>query len=100
MLPTIINVYGEFTKQIPRAEVSRAIFDAMGDNPMPGFGSRRPRIFRSVQSRTSPPTFEFTARNPELIHFSYRRYLENRLRENFGFIGSPLKMSFVSREDE
>jgi GTP-binding protein len=100
LLPTIIIVYGEFSKQIPRAEVSRTIFDAMGDNPMPGFGSRRPRIFRCIQSRTSPPTFEFTARNPELIHFSYRRYLENRLRESFGFIGSPLKLSFISRQDE
>lgn len=100
LLPTILNVYGEFSKQMPRAEVSRTIFDAMGDNPMPGFGTRRPKIFRCIQSRTSPPTFEFTARNPELIHFSYRRYLENRLRERFGFVGSPLRMSFQSREDE
>ncbi|MDA1279685.1 MAG: ribosome biogenesis GTPase Der [Chloroflexi bacterium] len=100
VLPMILTVYGEFSKQLPRAEVSRVVFDAMGENPMPGFGSRRPRIFKCVQSRTSPPTFEFTARNPELIHFSYRRYLENRLRAKFGFIGSPLKLSFQSREDE
>jgi GTP-binding protein len=100
LLPTILEVYGEFSKQMPRAEVSRVIFDAMGENPMPGFGSKRPRIFRCIQSRTSPPTFEFTARNPELIHFSYRRYLENQLRDRFGFIGSPLRMNFQSREDE
>jgi GTP-binding protein len=100
LLPMILDVYGEFSKQMPRAEVSRVIFDAMGENPMPGFGSRRPRIYRCIQSRTSPPTFEFSARNPELIHFSYRRYLENQLRDRFGFIGSPLRMTFQSREDE
>ncbi len=100
LLPTILEVYGEFSKQMPRADVSRVIFDAMGENPLPGVGTRRPRIYRGIQSRTSPPTFEFTARNPELIHFSYRRYLENQLREHFGFMGSPLRMNFQSRTDE
>ena len=100
LLPTILDVYGEFSKQMPRAEVSRVIFDAMGENPLSGIGTRRPRIYRCVQTRTSPPTFEFSARNPELIHFSYRRYLENQLRDRFGFIGSPLRMNFISRADE
>ena len=100
LLPTILEVYGEFSKQMPRAEVSRVIFDAMGENPMPGVGTRRPRIYRCIQSRTSPPTFEFSARNPDLIHFSYRRYLENQLRNRFGFVGSPLRMNFISRVDE
>ena len=100
LIPTILNVYSEFSKRMPRAEVSRVIFDAMGDNPMPGFGSKRPRIYKCVQTRTSPPTFEFTARNADEIHFSYRRYLENRLRERFGFIGSPLRMVFRSGTDE
>ncbi|MBT7003420.1 MAG: hypothetical protein HOA06_01710, partial [Chloroflexi bacterium] len=39
-------------------------------------------------------------RNPELIHFSYRRYLENRLREQFGFMGSPMRLTFQTRDDE
>ena len=100
LLPTIMSVYREFSKRIPRSEVSRAVFDAMGENPLPGFGRRRPRIIRCLQSRSSPPTFEFTTRNPDLIHFSYRRYLENQLRDRFGFVGSPIKMMFQSRQDE
>ena len=100
LFPTIMSVYREFSKQVPRSEVSRAIFDAMGENPLPGFGRRRPRIIRCLQSRSSPPTFEFTTRHPELIHFSYRRYLENQLRDRFGFVGSPIKMIFQSRQDE
>jgi GTP-binding protein len=98
LLPTILTVYEEFSKHMNRSEVSRVIFEAMGENPMPGFGRQRPRIYRAIQSRSAPPTFEFTARNPELIHFSYRRYLENRLREKFGFIGSPVKMFFQNRK--
>lgn len=100
LLPTILDVYAEFSKQMPRVEVSRVIFDAMGDNPLPGIGTSRPRIYRCIQSRTSPPTFLFTTRNPELIHFSYRRYLENKLREQFGFMGSPMRLVFQTRDDE
>jgi len=100
LIPTILDVYQEFSKQMPRSEVSRVIFNAMGENPLPGIGSQRPRIYRCIQTRNSPPTFEFTARNPELIHFSYRRYLENQLRNAFGFLGSPLRMQFKTRENE
>jgi len=100
IVPMILSVYDEFSRQVPRSDVSKAVFDAMGENPLPGIGSRRPRIYRAIQSRTSPPTFEFSARSPELIHFSYRRYLENRLRERFGFVGTPIRMSFKGREDE
>ncbi|MGA0276021.1 MAG: ribosome biogenesis GTPase Der [Dehalococcoidia bacterium] len=100
IVPMILSVYDQFSRQVPRSDVSKAVFDAMGENPLPGIGSRRPRIYRAIQSRTSPPTFEFSARSPELIHFSYRRYLENRLRERFGFVGTPIRMSFKGREDE
>jgi len=100
IVPMILSVYDEFSRQVPRSDVSKAVFDAMGENPLPGIGSRRPRIYRAIQSRTSPPTFEFSARSPELIHFSYRRYLENRLRDRFGFVGTPIRMSFKGREDE
>jgi GTP-binding protein len=100
IVPMILSVYDQFSRQVPRSDVSKAVFDAMGENPLPGIGSRRPRIYRAIQSRTSPPTFEFSARSPELIHFSYRRYLENRLRDRFGFVGTPIRMSFKGREDE
>jgi len=100
IVPMILSVYDEFSRKVPRSDVSKAVFDAMGENPLPGIGSRRPRIYRAIQSRTSPPTFEFSARSPELIHFSYRRYLENRLRDRFGFVGTPIRMSFKGREDE
>ncbi len=95
---TVVSVWDQFSRRLTREELSRTVFDAVGANPPPSQGSVRPRIYRVQQTRTAPPTFEFSSRHPELIHFSYRRYLENRLRDQFGFRGSPLRMQFVSRE--
>lgn len=98
VLETVVTVWDEFSKRLKREDLSRTIFDAVGANPPPTQGTVRPRIYRVSQTRTAPPTFEFSSRHPELIHFSYRRYLENRLRDAFGFTGSPIRMQFVPRD--
>lgn len=95
----VLDVWAQFSKQLGRDELSKAVFEAIGNNPPPTQGTVRPRIFRVKQTRTSPPTFEFSSRHPELIHFSYRRYLENRLRDAFSFAGSPIRMQFVPRDE-
>lgn len=95
---TVIAVWEQFSRRLRREELSKAVFEAVGKNPPPPQGAVRPRIFKVTQTRTAPPTFEFSSRHPELIHFSYRRYLENRLRETFGFSGSPIRMQFVPRD--
>ena len=94
ILPALMEVHGEFTKRIPKGELSRVIFQALGDNPLPYSGRLHPRIFRVSQERTAPPTFVFNARHADLIHFSYKRFLENRLRAEFGFRGSPIVLNF------
>ena len=60
-------------------------------NPLPG-GSKRVKIFYTTQVTTAPPTFVLFCSDPEEVHFSYLRYLENVLRQNFGFEGSPLRL--------
>ncbi len=95
----VVDVWDQFSKRLKKEDLSRTVFDAVGANPPPTQGTIRPRIFRVKQTRTSPPTFEFSSRHPELIHFSYRRYLENRLRAEFGFTGSPIRMHFISRDE-
>ncbi len=98
VLETVVSVWNEFSKRLKREELSRTIFDAIGANPPPSQGTVRPRIFRVSQTKVAPPTFEFSSRHPELVHFSYRRYLENRLRDAFGFTGSPIRMQFIARD--
>jgi GTP-binding protein len=100
ILPALMEVHGEFTKRVPKSELSRCIFQALGDNSLPYSGRLHPRIFKVSQERTAPPTFVFNARHAELIHFSYRRYLENRLRAEFGFKGSPIVLTFRTGRDD
>lgn len=97
---SIFQVYSEFNKRIPSSEINKIIFEALGKNPLPGFGRKRPRIYRCIQKKVAPPSFDIITKNPELIHFSYRRYLENIIRNRYGFIGSPIKLSFMNRKYE
>ena len=58
---------------------------------------RRPKLFYATQAGVAPPTFVFFARDAGSVHFSYRRYLENRLRDEFGFLGTPIRLVFRER---
>jgi GTP-binding protein len=79
-------------RRISTSELNQVINEAIMLNPLPGAGSRKPKIFYSTQVRTAPPTFVLFANYPEQIHFSYLRYLENVLRKNFGFEGCAIKL--------
>ncbi|MFW6174645.1 MAG: ribosome biogenesis GTPase Der [Chloroflexota bacterium] len=96
VLKAAVGVFDEWTKEVPDNELRRVVTDALAAHAPPTAGRRRVRIRRMQQNRTGPPTFTFHTSNPELIHFSYRRYLDNRLREAFGFRGSPLRLRFVA----
>ena len=78
-------------RRIPTGELNRVINEAVMLNPLPG-GSKRAKVFYTTQVTTRPPTFVLFCSDPEKLHFSYIRYLENVLRENFGFEGSPLRL--------
>ena len=58
---------------------------------------KRPKLFYATQVAVAPPTFVFFARDANSVHFSYRRYLENRLRDVFGFLGTPIRLVFRER---
>jgi len=69
-------------------------------NPPPSDKGVRLKILYATQSSVQPPTFIFFVNDPELVHFSYKRYLENQLRKNFGFEGSPIRMIMRKRDEE
>lgn len=83
--------------RIPTAEVNAALREAVAAHPPPSPGRRPVRIKYATQADVDPPTFVFFANDAGLIHFSYRRYLENQLRRRFGFEGTAIKMEFRSR---
>ncbi len=99
VLKTAKSVWDERTKRVGTGELNRAVERAVGENLPRLVGKRRLHILYATQASVNPPTFVFFSNNPKLLHFSYRRYLENRLREAFGFTGTPLRFVFKSRDE-
>ena len=88
------RTFSQFTKRVDDTELSRTLYSALGERPLPTRGRRRVRISGIEQVSIRPPTFVITCKNPEYLHFSYKRYLENRMRDAFGFAGSPVRMLY------
>jgi GTP-binding protein len=84
--------------RVPTSEVNSVLREAVAANPPPSPGRRPLRIKYGTQAEVRPPTFVFFANDASLIHFSYRRYLENFFRRRFGFEGTAIKFEFRSRE--
>ena len=96
LFETIEMVISNQTLRIQTGVINDILYDAMAMNQPPSDKGRRLKIFYMTQVAIKPPTFVMFINDKELTHFSYTRYIENRLREAFGFKGTPLKM--ISRE--
>jgi GTP-binding protein len=97
VLEAAIDIWGERRKRIPTGELNRVLTGAVDRTPPPPVHGHRPRLFYATQAAVAPPTFVFFASNASAVHFSYRRYLENQLRETFGFDGTPIRLVFRDR---
>ena len=95
ILPQAWEIWQERQKRVPQSEVSELVKEATATHPPPRTGSRRLRILRAYQDEASAATFVFEVNDPKLIHFSYHRYLENKLRKDLGFGGVPLRLLFT-----
>ncbi|MFC5588267.1 ribosome biogenesis GTPase Der [Sporosarcina soli] len=78
--------------RIQSSVLNEVIEDAVARNPAPTDKGRRLRIYYTTQVSVQPPTFVVFVNEPELMHFSYERFLQNRLRESFGFEGTPIRL--------
>ena len=94
VLPIALEAWSERQKQLPDGVIDRLIKDAVAAHAPPPKGTKRLLVFRAFQGSANPPSFTFLVNDPQLVHFSYERYLENRLRQTFGFSGTSLKMIF------
>jgi GTPase len=95
ILPQAWEIWEERQKRIPQSAVEELVREAVVSYPPPHIGSRELRIARAYQDESKPATFVLEVNDARLVHFSYRRYLENNLRRGFGFRGVPLKLIFV-----
>lgn len=100
VLPEAFEVYQERQKRIPTTEVNNVVQQAVAAHNLPRKGTKQLKILYATQAEVNPPTFVFFVNDPRLIHFSYRHYLENKLRQSFGFAGTPLRFVFKSRGEQ
>ncbi|QPC81750.1 ribosome biogenesis GTPase Der [Phototrophicus methaneseepsis] len=93
------RVYENRFIRISTSELNQLVRDALERHAPPNRGVRRLKIFYATQVRTDPPLFLFHINDKRLLHFTYERYLENRIRESFSFEGTPIRLSFRERKN-
>ena len=97
VLPTAKRIYEERLKHLPSTLLDSMVKEAVAAHLPPKKGGKQLKIINAMQTGINPPTFVFYVNDAKLAHFSYRRYLENKLRQFFGFQGTPLRLLFKSR---
>jgi GTP-binding protein len=94
IMPLVMQIWEERHKQLPNSVIDKLVQDAVISHAPPRKGNRRLDIIRAYQDGINPPSFSFLVNDPALAHFSYQRYLENRIRQTFGFSGTSLRLFF------
>jgi GTP-binding protein len=97
LLPRAFEAFLERQKQIATKELDEVVRMAMAAHIRPRKGNRILKLSKVTQTATNPPVFTFLINDAKLIHFSYKRYLENKLRQAFGFAGTPIRLVFKGR---
>ncbi len=100
IFPAALRVNEARTMRISTADLNRILREAHVKHAPPSVGGRRLKVFFGSQVGINPPTFVFHCNDTKLAHFSYRRYIENRIRAEFGFFGTPIRIIFRGRGEK
>ena len=100
LMPEILKVKENIKKEIKTSILNDVINDAYQLNLPPSYKGKRLKIYFTSQTGINPPKFTFRVNNKGLVHFSYERYLENKIRENFDFTGTPIVLQFKNRSGD
>ena len=97
IMPLVAQIALERTIRIPNDEVNDLIKEAVSSHNLPHQGQKILKVYSARQSEINPPTFVFEVNDTKLIHFSYQRFLENKLRDVYKFVGTPIRLVFKVR---
>ena len=100
LMPEIIKVSENIKREVKTSIINEVIQDAYQLNLPPSYKGKRLKIYFTSQTGINPPKFTFRVNNKGLVHFSYERYLENKIRENFDFTGTPIVLQFKNRSGD
>lgn len=100
LMPEVMKVYTNSRKEVKTSLLNDVIKDAYELNLPPSYKGRRLKIYFANQANICPPTFNISVNDKGLVHFSYERYLENKIRESFDFEGTPIVIQFKNKGEE
>lgn len=100
LMPEILCAFENSKKEIKTNLLNRVIMDAYELNLPPSYKGKRLKIYFSSQVKSQPPTFNIQVNSKGLVHFSYQRYLENKIRESFDFSGTPIIINFKNKGEQ
>ena len=100
VIPLALQVQEERLARISTPKLNRILRDAQDAHPAPSRGGRPLKIYYATQVRSDPPTFLVYVNDPKRMHFSYRRYLENKIREAYGFLGTPIRIVLKGKREK
>ena len=100
LIPEIDKVYENSIKEVKTSVLNDVIRDAVLLNQPPSYKGKRLKIYFVSQTGICPPKFTFRVNSKGLVHFSYERYLENKIRESFDFEGTPIEIIFKNKSEE
>ncbi len=99
LMPEVIKAFNNNQKEIQTSVLNDVITEAVTLHPAPSYKGKRLKIYFVSQTASCPPKFTFNVNNKGLVHFSYERYLENKIRENFDLTGTPIILQFKNKSD-
>lgn len=99
VLPMALRVQEERLARLTTSKINAVIHNAQDKHPHPSHAGRQLKMFYGTQVRSDPPTFMIYVNEPKLMHFSYIRYLENQIREEYGFLGTPIRIVTKGRRE-
>ena len=100
ILPLARRIYQERLRTLEPALLDSIVADAEAAKQSPKQGRRRLKVYKATQTGVNPPTFSFSVNDAKLVHFSYQRFLENKMRQYCGFKGTPLRLVFKGKGEK
>ena len=100
LMPEVVRVGNNIKNEVKTNVLNDVIYDSYQLNIPPSYKGKRLKIYFTSQTGIKPTKFTFRVNDKGLVHFSYERYLENKIRENFDFTGTPITLQFKNRKDD
>ncbi len=100
VLPLALRVQEERLVRLTTSKLNKVLIEAQDQHPAPAHAGKQLKMFYGTQVRSEPPTFMIYVNDPKLMHFTYLRFLENQLRQEYGFLGTPIRIVTKGRREK